>query len=163
MQAFFHRGFHFGGNAIYAAWGKWFLGGGNLQGLAFFSGCVRQPTPFGDSIFLLVKKDRGERHAKGLQSRPLDSGFYTGVMRGDVRRPYEFAVMQFTRFRPVRGVLRTVSTDSIVLLQLRRNRNTYRITDISQTRQSGGRVSLSIFLGTAARRGKGISGAPQPT
>ena len=30
--------------------------------------------------------------------------------------------MQLTRFRPVRGVLRTVSTDSIVLLQLRRKR-----------------------------------------
>ena len=44
-----------------------------------------QLTPFGDSIFLLVKKDRGERHAKGLQSRPLESGFYTGVRRGDVR------------------------------------------------------------------------------
>ena len=73
------------------------------------------PTPFGDSIFLLVKKDRGERHAKGLQSRPLESCFYTGVRRGDVRTSYEFAVMQLTRFRPVRGVLRTASTDSIVL------------------------------------------------
>ena len=28
---------------------------------------------------------------------------------------YVFAVMQLTRFRPVRGVLRTASTDSIVL------------------------------------------------
>ena len=78
--------------------------------------------PSGGSIFLLVKKDRGERHAKGLQSRPLESGFYTGVWRGDVRRPYEFARVQLTRFRPARGVLRTASTDSIVLLQLRRKR-----------------------------------------
>ena len=60
--------------------------------------------PSGGSIFLLVKKDRGERHAKGLQSRPLESGFYTGVRRGDVRASYVFAVMQLTRFRPVRGV-----------------------------------------------------------
>ena len=28
--------------------------------------------------------------------------FYTGVWRGDVRRPYEFALVQLTRFRPVR-------------------------------------------------------------
>ena len=35
---------------------------------------------------------------------------------------YVFALVQFTRFRPVRGVLRTVSTDSVVLLQLRRKR-----------------------------------------
>ena len=35
---------------------------------------------------------------------------------------YEFAVMQLTRFRPVRGVLRTASTDSIVLHEVRRNR-----------------------------------------
>ena len=40
------------------------------------------PTPFGDSIFLLVKKDRGERHAKGLQSRPLESGFLYGGLEG---------------------------------------------------------------------------------
>ena len=79
-------------------------------------------TPFGDSIFLLVKKDRGERHAKGLQSRPLESCFYTGVWRGDVRTSYEFAVMQLTRFRPVRGVLRTVSTDSCVLRHVRQKR-----------------------------------------
>ena len=35
---------------------------------------------------------------------------------------YEFARVQLTRFRPVRGVLRTASTDSVVLLQLRRIR-----------------------------------------
>ena len=29
----------------------------------------------GGDIFLCVKKDIEERHAKGLQSRPLDSGF----------------------------------------------------------------------------------------
>ena len=39
-----------------------------------------------------------------------------------MRRPYEFALVQLTRFRPVRGVLRTASTDSVVLLQLRRIR-----------------------------------------
>ena len=39
-----------------------------------------------------------------------------------MRRPYEFALVQLTRFRPVRGVLRTASTDSIVLLHVRRKR-----------------------------------------
>ena len=39
-----------------------------------------------------------------------------------MRASYEFARVQLTRFRPVRGVLRTASTDSIVLLQLRRKR-----------------------------------------
>ena len=69
-----------------------------------FTDLILYPTsgPSGGSIFLLVKKDRGERHAKGLQSRPLESCFYTGDRRGDVRRSYEFAQMQFTRFRLVR-------------------------------------------------------------
>ena len=61
-------------------------------------------TTSGGHIFLCVKKDMEERHAKGLQSRPLESGFYTGVWRGDVRTLYVFALVQFTRFRPVRGV-----------------------------------------------------------
>ena len=39
-----------------------------------------------------------------------------------MRRPYEFARVQFTRFRPVRGVLRTASTDSVVLHWVRRKR-----------------------------------------
>ena len=51
----------------------------------------------------------------------------------------------------------TVSTDSIVLLQLRRNRNIYRITSLICSRKLGGCESASIFHGTAARRGKGIS------
>ena len=58
--------------------------------------------PSGGTIFLLVKKDSGERHAKGLQSRPLETCFDTGEGRGDVRRSYEFAQVQLTRFRPVR-------------------------------------------------------------
>ena len=90
-----------------------------------FTSRVRRVTTSGGDIFLCVKKDIEERHAKGLQSRPLDSGFYTGVWRGDVPTSYEFAVMQFTRFRPARGVLRTASTDSIVLHHVRMVRNTH--------------------------------------
>ena len=60
---------------------------------------------------------------KGSKAALWNLAFYTGVWRGDVRKSYEFALVQFTRFRPVRGVCKhTVSTDSIVLLQLRRKR-----------------------------------------
>ena len=59
-------------------------------------------TPSGGSIFRCTTKDRGERRAKGLRSRPLESGFYTGDRRGDVRRSYVFALVQLTRFRLVR-------------------------------------------------------------
>ena len=79
-------------------------------------------TTSGGHIFLCVKKDMEERHAKGLQSRPLESCFYTGVWRGDVRRYYVCARVQLTRFRPVRGVLRTASTDSCLLHVVRRKR-----------------------------------------
>ena len=112
--------------------------GSGDYGFYVFTDLSANPTPFGDSIFLLVKKDRGERHAKGLRSRPLESCFYTGVRRGDVPTSYEFAVMQFTRFRPVRGVLRTVSTDSCLLHQLRRMRKTYRISSLICGRKLGG-------------------------
>ena len=40
---------------------------------------------------------------------------------------------------------------------------TERITSLICSRKSGGSISFAIFLGTAARRGKGISGAPKPT
>ena len=78
--------------------------------------------------------------------------FYTGVRRGDVLTSYGFAVMHFTRFRPVRrragGVRFTrlrrkarhhlfsaislpkalLPPDSIVLLQLRRKRQHFKNT-----------------------------------
>ena len=52
-----------------------------------FTYLILHPTsgPSGGTIFLLVKKDSGERHAKGLQSRPLETCFDTGDRRGDVR------------------------------------------------------------------------------
>ena len=51
----------------------------------------------------------------------------------------------------------TVSTDSVVLLQLRRIRNTYRITGLICGRKSGGCISLAVFLSSAARRAHGSS------
>ena len=38
---------------------------------------------------------------KGSKAALWNLAFYTGVRRGDVRRPYEFARVQLTRFRPV--------------------------------------------------------------
>ena len=67
-----------------------------------FTNLSTSPTTSGGSIFRCTTKDRGERRAKGLQSRPLDSGFLYGGMRGDVLTPYEFALVHFTRFRLVR-------------------------------------------------------------
>ena len=70
--------------------------------------------PSGGHIFLDLKKDMEERQTKGLAAlwKPAN----TGEGRGDVRTSYEFALVQLTRFRPVRGVRkRTVSTDSCVL------------------------------------------------
>ena len=65
-----------------------------------------------------------------------------GGMRGDVPTLYVFALVQLTRFRPVRGVLRTASTDSCLLLQLRRIRNIYRITNVSHTQKFGGFITV---------------------
>ena len=62
--------------------GEMVLWGRKLAGFYVFTGRSARRTPFGDSIFLLVKKDRGERHAKGLQSRPLESGFLYGGSEG---------------------------------------------------------------------------------
>ena len=43
-----------------------------------FTSRVRQLATSGGPIFRCTTKDRGERRAKGLQSRPLDSGFLYG-------------------------------------------------------------------------------------
>ena len=56
--------------------------GGAIVLFLVFTFLSTNPTPFGDSIFLLVKKDMEERHAKGLQSRPLESGFLYGGSEG---------------------------------------------------------------------------------
>ena len=102
---------------------------------------------------------------------------------------YVFAQMQLTRFRPVRGVLRTASTDSIVLHVMQRNcwnqknnrRNLWSevgwlrkcfYLPWQRTPRALPTAMLKPRLRGAARRGKGISGAhpkgicfaaPQPT
>ena len=114
--------------AIYAAKKKWFFWDLNLQGFSFtvLANLICQPTSgasggkvfefcrftklvlfdtsgaSGGDIFRCTTKDIEERRAKGLRSRPLDSGFLYGGMMPDVRTLYVFAVMHFTRFRLVR-------------------------------------------------------------
>ena len=80
-----------------------------------------------------------------------------------MRASYEFARVQLTRFRPVRGVLRTASTDSIVLHVVRRNRWHFKNNRRNLWSEVGWLRKFYPFNRTAARRGKGISGAPQPT
>ena len=73
--------------------------GGRFLRFTVFTGILFSVRPLGGSIFRCTTKDRGERRAKGLQSRPLDSGFLYGGMMPDVRTWYVFALVQFTRFR----------------------------------------------------------------
>ena len=97
--------------------------GGSIFRCTFFTNLSTKPTTSGGPIFRCTTKDRGERRAKGLQSRPLETGFFIRGFGGETCGLfYVFAVVQLTRFRPVRGVLRTASTDSIVLLHVRRKR-----------------------------------------
>ena len=139
---------------------------GGIFRCTFFTYRSTKPTTSGGHIFLCVKKDMDERHAKGLQSRPLESGFFIRGLGGETYLVYyEFALVQLTRFRPARrragGVRFTrlrrkakhhlfsaitlpkalLPPDSIVLLQLRRIRNIYRITGLICGRKLGGCVS----------------------
>ena len=63
--------------------------------------CLPTSGPSGGSIFLLVKKDRGERHAKGLQSRPLETALNAGQY-SDVLCAYVFATVRLTRLSRLR-------------------------------------------------------------
>ena len=158
-----------------------------------------QLTTSGGSIFLLVKKDRGERHAKGLRSRPLDSGFLYGGLEG--RRAYLSTCSHWCILRDlgssdgvpaVFALLGSAGKPSTTFLQraarlqallppdscvLRpdggasaspeevplgctyfgRNVGAQRITNVFRIWKLGGCVSLSVFLGSAARRDEGIS------
>ena len=110
--------------------------------ISFFSRFYRHSlfgTTSGGHIFLCVKKDMEERHAKGLQSRPLESGFYTGVGGETCVSPTNSHWCNLRDLGPpVACGKHTVSTDSIVLLVVRCIRNTYRITNLICSRKSGG-------------------------
>ena len=99
--------------------------GGGVFRLYVFSSRVLHNTPFGDHIFLFyvftspdtassrwclrrrylsLREERYRRKTRQRAPKP-PFGFWLfirGVWRGDVRRSYEFAQMQFTRFRLVR-------------------------------------------------------------
>ena len=128
--------------------------------------------PFGDSIFLLVKKDRGERHAKGLQSRPLESSFFIRGFGGETCvGPTSSPQCNLRDLGPSGGVpvvfactaspesqappffgnslpKALLPPDSIVLHVVRRIRNIYRITNVVCCRKSGGCGCAFVFWGT---------------
>jgi len=157
--------------------------------LAFyvFTGIVFSVGPPGAPSFVARRKIGEKGVPKGSKAALWNLTFYTGVWRGDVRRPYEFAQMQLTRFRPVRrragGVRFTrlrrkakhhlfsaislpkalLPPDSIVLLQLRRIRWHFKNNQPDLWSTVGWLRKCHQFNRSAARRGKGISGAPQPT
>ena len=152
-----------------------------------FTDILFSVRPPGAPSFVARRKIEEKGVPKGSKAALWILAFYTGVWRGDVLTSYEFAVMQFTRFRLVRW--RAVSFSFLRLRQKQtlplcntlrgckhcfrrtlaycsncgKHVGTQRITNVIQTWRLGGCVSFSVFLGTAARRGKGISGAPQPT
>ena len=164
-----------------------------------FTGIYFSVGPPGAPSFVARRKIGEKGVPKGSKAALWILAFYTGVRRGDVRRPYEFALVQFTRFRPVsssqaphpsfclsgqklsRSAAHPLPTKPTyvglwrgpLFALLPRTRlycfncgeivGTERITSLICSRKLGGSVRFSIFLGTAARRGKGISGAPKPT
>ena len=83
----------------------------------YFSDGLRRP-------YLSLREERYGRKTRQRAPKP-PFGFWLFI-RGFGGETcglfYVCARVQLTRFRPVRGVLRTVSTDSIVLLRLRRKR-----------------------------------------
>ena len=82
---------------------------------------------------------------KGSKAALWNLAFYTGVRRGDVPTLYVFARVQLTRFRPVRGVLRTASTDSIVLHVVRRKRWHFKNNQLNLLSEVGWLRQFSIF------------------
>jgi hypothetical protein len=60
-----------------------FVGGGGNFGFYVLTVLILHKTSgaSGGHIFLCLKKDMEERQTKGLQSRPLESGFDTGDKR----------------------------------------------------------------------------------
>ena len=66
-----------------------------------------------------------------------------------MRRPYEFARVQLTRFRPARGVLRTASMRS-ACCTARKDRNAYATTQLPTTNQAGYSFSANEFTAVGA-------------
>ena len=128
-----------------------------LRGRYRFVSRFYQPRSAGDDLrwpYLSLREERYGRKTRQRAPKPPFGIwlFYTGVRRGDVLTSYGFAVMHFTRFRPVRrragGVRFTrlrrkarhhlfsaislpkalLPPDSIVLLQLRRKRQHFKNT-----------------------------------
>ena len=76
--------------------------GGRIFLSYVFTGIVFSVGPPGAPSFVARRKIGEKGVPKGSKAALWNLAFYTGVRRGDVRRPYEFARVQFTRFRPAR-------------------------------------------------------------
>ena len=114
-----------------------------------FTDLVRHPAAgaSGGSIFLLVKKDRGERHAKGLQSRPLESCFYTGE-GGETCVPfYEFAQVQLTRLSRLR---RSAYSLASACCAAQKDQSTPATTRLPSLQNLGYSVSVNDFTAVGA-------------
>ena len=116
------------------------------------------PTTSGGHIFLCLKKDMEERQTKGLQSRPLESGFLYGGSEG--RRA------DFSTCAPkcnLRDLGPSVACFALFPRTLLYCSNcgefvgAERITNLICSRKLGGCEGISIFHGTAARRAHGSS------
>ena len=108
----------------------------------FLPGALRDRRPPVAPSFAARRKIDEKGVPKGSKAALWNLAFYTGVWRGDVRASYVCARVQLTRFRPVRGVLRTASTDSCVLHHVQQVHNVYRITGVLRSRQSCGCAEL---------------------
>ena len=75
---------------------------GGCGGFYKFTCILFSVRPSGTHSFVARRKNGEKGVPKGSKAALWNLAFYTGDMMGDVRNPYEFAVMQFTRFRSVR-------------------------------------------------------------
>ena len=67
-----------------------------------FTGILFSVRPPGAPSFVARRKIEEKGVPKGSEAALWILAFYTGVWRGDVLTPYEFALVHFTRFRLVR-------------------------------------------------------------
>ena len=78
--------------------------GGVILRFSFLPGALGNWRPPVAPSFVARRKIGEKGVPKGSKAALWILAFYTGVRRGDVPASYEFALVQLTRFRPVRGV-----------------------------------------------------------
>ena len=96
--------------------------GGGIFLFYVFTGILFSAGPSGTPSFVARRKIGEKGVPKGSKAALWNLAFIRGFGGETCGLFYVCALVQLTRFRPVRGVLRTASTDSIVLHRVRRNR-----------------------------------------